>query len=230
MKAAASSQLAFEPASFPPWGWHFWKVSYSSSSQSWRGLPRGRKGEKQPQNKGVSREVAEWKCQNWHLGDLRSREKVGLVYLSSPGFLSLAIFPSVLTHAGWKARISSPVPSLGPPRPTGPLDKKKLSNPLTPSYRNKHHGRKDDGKTEDTEECWETSWPVLSRTFLSSGSPHKVTQMRSMFPQAALIGLRGLQNFNFLLKKKKKEDMKLGRNMLGGYMRESVNRIHLLHV
>lgn len=157
MKAVASSQLAFEPALFPPWGWHFWKVSYSSSSQSWRGLPLGREGEKQPQNKGVSRKVAERKCQDWHPGDLRSREKFSLVYLSSPGFLSLAISPPCLpTLAG---RPISLVWSLVwvLPRPTGSLDKKKLSNPLTSSSRNKHHGRKDDGKTEDTEECWETS-------------------------------------------------------------------------
>lgn len=101
MKAVASSQLAFEPALFPPWGCHFWKVSYSSSSQSWRGLPLGREGEKQPPNKGVSKEVAEQKCQDWHPGDLRSREKFSLVYLSSPGFLSLAISPPCLpTLAG----------------------------------------------------------------------------------------------------------------------------------
>lgn len=49
----------------------------------------------------------------------------------------------------------------------------------------------------------DVTWLVLSRTFRSSGYPHKVTRMRqSVFPQAALIGLGGLQNFNFLLKKK----------------------------
>lgn len=189
MKAATSSQLAFEPVLVPSLGLAFLegllfllftKLAKSSSRQE-----RGEATTEQ----GVSGEVVERKCQDWHPGDLRSREKVGLVYLSSPGFLSLTISPSVLTHAGWKAHTSSPPLVWVLPRPTGPLDKKKLSNPHTPSSRNKHHGRQDDGKSEDREECWETSssghdmagvltnFPQLRLP--AQGHAHKVTRMSS---------------------------------------------------